>query len=116
MSKFYGKPGQLSPTAKSWEERLKSQDWSSSEQTNPNPTKKDDILVKVKNQNEYEEKMLLVSGLNERTTTDALWNYLKERTGTDVERVVFLGQGKAVVDLSSTPGNVPMKDGFNAYW
>ena len=52
----------------------------------------------------FEAKGILVSGLSEKTTTDALSNYMELMTGVDVERVTFLGQGKAVVDTSESPG------------
>ena len=52
----------------------------------------------------FEANGILVSGLSEKTTTDALSNYMELMTGVDVERVTFLGQGKAVVDTSESPG------------
>ena len=54
----------------------------------------------------YETKGILVTGLSEKSTNDALSNYMELMTGEDVERVTFLGKGRAVVDTSGLPGKI----------
>ena len=54
----------------------------------------------------HDSKSVLVTGLSEKSTTDALWNYMELMTGEDVVKVTFLGQGRAVVDTSGPPGNI----------
>lgn len=74
-----------------------------------NPTPKEGHLGDDGNEKDcklYEPKLILVTGMRDTTSQDALSNYMELMASDDVEKVTFLGKGRAVVDLRNDPGIV----------